>query len=221
MLNRSSFTQTLSEIEVIYVRQIVEIGELFGYESRNRFSIQTEDGREFGYCKEPKLDWQDSLARQYLGHWRNFDLVATDHLGQKCFRAHHPFRWFLRRLDLFSPGDRYLGSLQQRFAWWDRKFDFIDANGRTIANMSASIWKPWTFPVTQDSKKIAVIEKKWSGALKELFTDADNFRIRFFDSPVDSPVNSQLNSQLTNDRRLLVLVSAIFVDLLYFERRAR
>jgi len=207
-MNRISFKQTLSESEVIYVRQIVEIAELFGYESRNRFSIQAQNGREFGYCKEPKLDWQDAVARQFLGHWRDFDFIGTDHLGQKIFRAHHPHRWFLRRLDLFSPGDRYLGSLQQRFRWWQKEFDYLDPQGRAIATMTASLWKPWTFPVLRGAAKIAVIEKKWSGAMKELFTDADNFRIRFIDQ------------KLTDDQKLLLLVSAIFVDLLYFERHA-
>ena len=84
-MNRITFNQTLTESEVIYVRQIVEIAELFGYESRNRFSIQSQNGREFAYCKEPKLDWQDAFARQIFGHWRNFDLIGTDRLDRKSF----------------------------------------------------------------------------------------------------------------------------------------
>jgi len=207
-MNRKNFLQTLVEIEEVYVRQKVEIAELFGYESRNRYSIQTGDGREFGHCKEPRLDWQNALMRQFFGHWRTFDLIGTDHLGQNAFHAHHPHRWFMQHLDLFSSGDRYLGCLQQRFAWLEKKFDYIDAQGRTIATMTSPIWHPWIFPVNQGSRKIAVIEKKWSGALKEIFTDADNFRVKFIDP------------KLTSDQKLLLLASAIFVDFLYFERAA-
>lgn len=207
-MNRNSFLQNLIDADVVNVRQKVEIAELFSFESRNRFSIQTENGSEFGYCKEPKLDWQDALMRQFLGHWRNFDLVGTDNLGQKSFRAHHPHRWFLRHLDLYSPGDRYLGGLQQRFAWFEKRFDYLDAQGNTFATMNSPIWKPWTFPVTQGARKIAVIEKKWSGLAKEMFTDADNFRVRF------------IQPRLTGDQKLLILISAIFVDLLYFESKA-
>ena len=52
------------------------------------------------------------------------------------------------------------------------------------------------------------IRKRWSGGLKELFTDADNFAIELQPGPL-SPV----------ERRLL-LVAAIFVDLMFFERKA-
>jgi hypothetical protein len=68
--------------------------------------------------------------------------------------------------------------------------------------MTSPIWKIWTFPIKKGSRDVSVIEKKWSGLSKELFTDADNFRVRFTDT------------KLTADERLLLLAGAIFVDLL-------
>ncbi|MFM7601082.1 MAG: phospholipid scramblase-related protein [Pseudanabaena sp.] len=50
--------------------------------------------------------------------------------------------------------------------------------------------------------------KKWTGLSKELFTDADNFRVRFIDA------------KLTADEKLLLLAGAVFTDLLYFETKA-
>lgn len=96
------FATTLCAATEIYIRQQVEIGELFGYETRNRYSIQIQGGREFGYCKEPYLNWQDSLARIYFGHWRTFDLVATDQLHRPAFRVHHPWHWLLHRGQVFD-----------------------------------------------------------------------------------------------------------------------
>ncbi|PZO36251.1 MAG: hypothetical protein DCF19_21985 [Pseudanabaena frigida] len=42
------------------------MAEIFGFEKRNRYQIQTDDGQQFGYCTEPKLGFADAIMRQYL-----------------------------------------------------------------------------------------------------------------------------------------------------------
>ncbi|HBC43041.1 MAG TPA: hypothetical protein DCZ88_14440 [Pseudanabaena sp.] len=204
----STFLQALAQANAIYVRQKFEIAEIFGFETRNRYQIQTEDGQQFGYCAEPKVGFGDAIMRQFFGHWRVFNIVGTDMDNQQVFRAHHPFRWFFQRLDVFGAGDRPVGSLQQRFAWLNKKFDFLDTRGRVIMTMTSPFWKIWTFPIQKNGRDVSIIEKKWSGLSKEIFTDADNFRVRFIDG------------KLTADERLLLLTGAVFIDLLYFETKA-
>jgi hypothetical protein len=204
----SLFLQTLASADAIYVSQKFELAEIFGFETRNRYVIKTDDGQQFGYCAEPKVGFLDAIMRQFLGHWRVFNIVGTDMNNQQVFRAHHPFRWFFQRLDVFGAGDRPLGSLQQRFAWFTKQFDLLDTRGRVVMTMTSPLWKIWTFPIKKDNRDVSVIEKKWSGFSKELFTDADNFRVRFTDL------------KLTSDERLLLLASAVFIDLLYFETKA-
>ena len=53
-----------------------------------------------------------------------------------------------------------------------------------------------------------MIQKKWSGLLKEVFLDADNFSVQFKDST------------LSQNERSLVLAMSVFTDLQYFERKA-
>ncbi len=204
----SIFLQTLASANAIYVSQKFEIAEIFGFETRNRYLIKTDNGQQFGYCAEPKLGFGDAIMRQFLGHWRIFNIVGTDMDNQQVFRAHHPFRWFFQRLDIFGEGDRAVGSLQQRFAWFNKKFDFLDTRDRVVMTMTSPLWKIWTFPIKKGSREVSVIEKKWSGITKELFTDADNFRVRYTDL------------KLTADERLLLLAGAVFIDLLYFETKA-
>ena len=203
-----NFLQTLAQANSIYIKQKFEVAEIFGFETRNRYQIQSEDGLQFGYCAEQKLGLGDAIMRQFLGHWRVFNIIGTDIHNQQVFRAHHPFRWFFQRIDVFGAGDRQVGSLQQRFAWFNKKFDFLDTKGNLIMSMNSPFWSIWTFPVKKLSRDVAVIEKKWTGISKELFTDADNFRVRFSDS------------RLTADDKLLLLAGAIFIDILYFERKA-
>jgi uncharacterized protein YxjI len=204
----SMFLQTLTQANAIYIRQKFEIAEIFGFETRNHYQIQTDDGQQFGYCAEPKLDFADAIVRHFLGHWRVFNVVGTDMADRQVFRVHHPFRWFFQRLDIFGAGDRPVGSLQQRFAWLNKKFDFLDTRGRVLMTMTSPLWKIWTFPIKKGERDVSVIEKKWTGLSKELFTDADNFRVRLTDA------------KLTADEKLLLLASAVFVDLLYFETKA-
>jgi len=204
----SNFLHTLSQASAIYVKQKFELAEIFGFETRNRYQIQTDEGEQFGYCAEPKLGFLDAIMRQFLGHWRVFNIVGTDMANQQVFRAHHPFRWFFQRLDVFGAGDIAVGSLQQRFAWLNKKFEFLDTRGRVVMTMTSPFWKVWTFPIKKGEREVSVIEKKWTGFSKELFTDADNFRVRFTDL------------KLTADEKLLLLAGAVFVDLLYFETKA-
>jgi len=204
----SIFLQTLAQANAIYVRQKFEIAEIFGFETRNRYQIQTEDGQQLGYCAEPKVGFGDAIMRQFFGHWRVFNIVGTNMDNRQVFRAHHPFRWFFQRLDVFGAGDRPVGSLQQRFAWLNKKFDFLDTRGRVIMTMTSPFWKIWTFPIQKNGRDVSIIEKKWSGLSKEIFTDADNFRVHFIDG------------KLTADERLLLLAGAVFTDLLYFETKA-
>jgi len=204
----SKFLQTLATSSGVSIKQKFEALELFGFETRNRYQIYNDDGGIIGYCAEAKLGFGDMLLRQFLGHWRTFDIIGTDIHQQKIFRAHHPFRWLFNRLDIYGAGDRSVGSLQQRFAWFHKKFDFLDTQNRVVMTMTSPIWKFWRFPVERNGKNIALIAKKWSGLGKEMFTDADNFKITFIDQ------------SLTLDQKLLVLLSGVFIDIIYFETKA-
>lgn len=147
------------------------------------------------------------LALHFLGHWRRFDIAFFDGARQEAFRAHHPFRFFFQRLEV-SSGGRLVGALQQRFAFFTKRFDVLDANGNVVFEMKSGLFKLWTFPFFRGGQQVAVIEKKWGGSLTELFTDKDSFRVVF-------------DPSLTAEQRMLVLAAAVFVDLQYFERKAQ
>ena len=84
-----------------------------------------------------------------------------------------------------------------------------DAQGRVILEVSSPIWRIWTFEFRRQGKVVAAVKKRWSGALSEIFTDRDNFLVEF--SP-GLPIEEE---------RALVLAAAIFIDLQYFEAKAR
>jgi len=201
----NSFIQIIESSEIIQIKQVRELAELFGFETRNKYSIKDQNGEEFGFCAEQSKGFGGFVLLQFLGHWRTFDLIANDRTNSQVFRANHPFRWIFQRLDVYRHGGRLIGSFQQRFSIFSKKFDILDSNGHVVMTMNSPFFKFWTFPIQKNGRTVAVIEKKWSGLLQEAFTDADNFRLRFTD-------------RLSIDEKVLLLAGTIFVDLIYFEQ---
>ena len=195
-----SVVQQSSEIMIVQRR---EIAELFGIETRNKYSIEV-DGSPVAFAAEQGKGALAFLARMFFGHWREFEIHFFDNARQLVLRAVHPFRFFFQRLEVSDAGGRLLGAVQQRWAFFHKRFDVLDAAGRTLLRVSSPFWRPWTFAFERDQQALAYVEKKWSGMLREAFTDADRFRVAF-------PSN-----ELGTEERLLVLAAGIFIDLQYF-----
>lgn len=195
--------QNTSEIQVV---QRKELAELIGIETRNKYSIES-DGVAFAFAAEQGKGGLAFLARMVLGHWRTFEIHFFDAARNLVLRAVHPFRFVFQRLEVSDVQGRPIGIIQQRFSLFFKRFDVLDASGRVLLSVRSPLWRPWTFSLTRYDQEVARIEKKWGGFIQEAFTDADRFRILF------------LAPDLGLDERTLVLAGAVFVDLMYFERK--
>ena len=193
-----------AELMVVQKR---ELAEFFGVESRNKYVIEA-GGVPIAYAAEQGKGFLGTLARQFLGHMRSFEIAVFDMQRSLLFRAVHPFRFFFQRLDVVAHDGRPLGAIQQRFAIFSKRFDVMDAAGGVVLSVSSPMWKPWTFSFQRQGAEAARVEKKWAGLLREAFTDADRFRVSFPEA------------SLGGDARLLVLSAALFIDLQYFEKKA-
>lgn len=200
---------SLIQLDEIFVHQKFEGFELLGFETRNKYEILNSNNQPIGYAAEQKQGfWGGFVARQFLGHWRIFDVKFFDSQRQEVMLAHHPFRFYFERLEIQKPDGTPLGALQRRFSIFTKKFDLEDAHGNVVLEMRSPIWKMWTFPFYSKGNEVARIEKKWSGLLTELFTDKDIFRIVF------------VQNSLSDAVRWVILAAAVFVDLRFFETKA-
>lgn len=198
----------LATYHKLFVKQKHEMGELFGFETRNKYEVLSEAGQVIAYSAEQQKGFLGFLARQFLGHWRSFEIFFFTPDRKMFMKAIHPFRFFFQRLEIEDAQGKKLGALQQRFAILSKKFDIENESGMVLFEVSSPLWKPWTFPILKVGQEIASVKKKWSGGLTELFTDKDNFAIEYNDP------------SLSESHRLLILAAAMFVDLQYFERKA-
>jgi uncharacterized protein YxjI len=198
---------SLEGADELMVIQRKEIAELFGFETRNKYAIEAF-GTPLAFAAEQGKSALDFVARMFLGHWRRFEIHFFDTAHNVLFRAVHPFRFFFQRLEVWNAAGQLVGAIQQRFAFFSKRFEVHDAAGNAILSVSSPLWRPWTFAFQRNGVEVARIEKKWSGALREIFTDADRFRV------------VMPSRELRLEERILILAAAVFVDLQYFEKKA-
>ncbi len=210
MIHMSSsvpYDVSLTGHQKILVHQVHELGEWIGFETRNKYSILDEENRQIAYAAEQGKGILGFVLRQYLGHWRTFDVHFFTPDRFVFMVGHHPFRWFFERIELRDAQGKYLGAVQKRFSLLTKRFDIENERGATIMEVASPIWRIWTFTFMSRGRKVAEVKKKWSGILSEGFTDRDNFEVEFSEP------------SLGESERKVVMASAVFVDLLYFERK--
>jgi len=198
----------LSHHRQLLVKQRRELAEWFGFETRNKYEILTTGGQSFGFAAEQGKGILGLMLRQILGHWRSFELHFYSPDRQEFMRATHPFRWYFQELIVQDIQGRPLGRIVKRFAFFSKRFDVRDPMDQIIMEVSSPIWKIWTFPFMRQGRLAAVVKKKWAGLLNEAFTDKDSFSVEIEDA------------SLSEDVRRLVLAAALYIDLIYFEKKA-
>lgn len=204
----STFDSELDCAQGLVVAQRKELAELFGFETRNKYEIRSLSGQPVGFAAEQQRGFVGFLLRQNLGHWRSFELKIFDALRNPVLSAFHPFRWFFQCLIVTSAGGQPVGTIERRWSWLSKRFDVMDAQGNVLLTVESPIWHPWTFSFKRQGNIVAAVKKRWSGGLTEIFTDADNFAVQYEPGPLSSA-----------ERRLL-LAAALYIDLMYFERKA-
>ena len=201
-------TVDLSKHQNLLVKQRHEIAEFFGFESRNKYQVSDAQGQPILFAAEQSKGFFGFLMRYFLGHWRTFEVFFFNPQRHLVFQAKHPFRFYFKRFEIYDASGRFLGALQKRFSIFSKRFDVEDHRGMAIMEVSSPIWKIWTFPFKQNGKEVASIKKKWSGIFSEAFTDKDNFMVEFTEQ------------NLRNEERQVIVAAAIFVDMMYFEKKA-
>lgn len=131
---------------------------------------------------------------------------AARRSGLPTFTVQRPWTWFFSEADIVAPDGSVLGKVEQRWAWFNRKFTVTGRRGQEVAEIFGPLFHPWTFELRVGGRPVGKISKKWSGLLKEAFTDADTFGL-------------ELGMEMEADLRLVALGATFLIDFLYFEDR--
>ena len=191
----------------VLIRQIHEIAEWIGFETRNKYEILDEENKLIGFAAEQGKGFLGLIMRQFFGHWRTFEIFFFDNERRPVFKAIHPFRWFFQCLVVQNEVGKTLGIIESRFSLFFKSFVVMTPEHKLLLEVRSPVWKIWTFSFKFQNLEKAVVNKKWSGILSESFTDRDNFLVEFMDP------------KLTDLERNLVLAAGLFIDLQYFEKK--
>jgi len=197
--------EQLQALDSLAVKQKKEMGEILtGFETKNRYSVINPMGSELYFAEEVGGSF---LTRTFLKAARPFTIELNGSSGgQTVLTLKRPFRWFFYELSVYGSGGNLLGSIKRQFDLLRRVYSVMDANGQEMFQLFGPILHPWTFRIMKQGEEIGKITKKWSGMLKESFTDADNFGVMF---PAGIDVNQKA-----------VLLGAVFlIDFAHFENK--
>jgi len=195
--------EQLRELDRVMVRQEKEMGEvLSGFETKNRYRVLDPQGIEL--CQA--LEESSFSSRYFLHNSRPFKIHLMAQGGQQVLLLDAPFRFMFRKVDVFNSERQLLGTVEAKFSFLHRLYSVMDTSGRPVFEIKGPAFRPWTFLIKENGREIGKITKKWSGFLKESFTDADNFGLEF-------PVN------LDVPLKSLLLGALFLIDFCHFEGR--
>lgn len=203
-----SIEHAIKSQRALFVQQKKNWAEIIvDFETANRYAVMDEQKNILGMVAENGSGFFHIIKRWIFRSHRGFEASVVDNNGQVILSLARSFFFFFS--DLFvTCGDSKVGSIHRRFGIINKKYDLRGPNGETFATIKSPIWRLWTFPVldVKGIHKDASISKKWGGALQEVFTDADTFRVDFG------------NGHFTADQRALIFAAAISIDFDFFEK---
>ncbi|KAL4631489.1 phospholipid scramblase 2-like [Arapaima gigas] len=206
----------LTQIDQILIHQKVELLEAFiGFETNNQYEVKNSLGQKIYHAKEKN----DCCTRNCCGSLRSFDMKIKDNLGQEVIRLIRPFRcatcWCpccLQEMEVQAPPGTTVGYVTQDWHPFLPKFSIQNPSRETLLKLEGPCFAcnccgdvNFELKGKDGGKPIGRISKQWSGLLKEVFTDTDNFGIQF---PLDMDVKIKA-----------VLMGACFlIDFMFFEK---
>lgn len=216
MLNNDTGLLCLADVDQLFVKQKVELLEVVtGAETNNKYQIFDNTGREMFYAGEDN----DCCTRNVCGSKRPFDMKIIDRSGMEVIHLYRPlgcgsccFPCCLQSIEIHSPPGNIVGRVEQEWTCIIPQFKIKDAAGNVVLRIKgpcctmSCCGTDVEFQVLSADGTVEVgrISKKWSGLVREMYTDADNFGIRF---PADLDIKM----------KAVLLGACILIDFMYFE----
>jgi uncharacterized protein YxjI len=198
--------EKLSLISGLVVSQHKEWGEILtGFETKNRYAISDVSGSRLYLAAE---EAGSMLLRWFLKALRPFTIAVLTENGQVILRVVRPFRFYFHRAEVVDSQGQSIGVIERRFSVLRRIYSVLDTSGEEVFQLFGPLLHPWTFQIKNDGVEYGKITKKWSGLMKEGFTDADNFGVMF---PAEWDVKL----------KALFLGAVFLIDFVHFENKGK
>ncbi|XP_057595093.1 phospholipid scramblase 2 isoform X1 [Hippopotamus amphibius kiboko] len=214
-LNCPPGLEYLTQIDQLLIHQQIELLEvLTGFETNNKYEIKNSLGQRIYFAAEDT----DCCTRNCCGPSRPFTMRILDNMGREVITLERPLRctscYFpccLQEIEIQAPPGVPVGYVTQ--TWHpclpkftvqnERREDVLRITGPcVVCRCCADI--DFEIKSLDDKYVVGKISKQWSGLVRELFTDVDNFGIQF---PLDLDVKM----------KAVMLGACFLIDFMFFE----
>ena len=193
--------------QAIIVKQEVELSNiLVGIDNSNKYALYAPGGQKLGQSAESSGGVGGFILRQILNNARSAEIKLFSNEGEELAHIRKPLKIFYP--EIFAYVDGQVVGMAKRTSWFGRNYT-IGVKGVPQFTISSSLfqWKNFRFEVKRGGVTVATIMKRYEGALKMMFTQADTFTIEFHDA------------NLSLDERMALLATTFLIDYDCFEQR--
>ena len=198
--------QSLLMQQAIVVHQEVELTNvLVGIDKGNKYSLHAPNGQKLAQSAETG-GVGGFFLRQMFRNSRAANLKLFGMNGAEIAEMRKPFRFIFAEIAATIRGQEI--GRAKRLSWFGRDYG-ISVMGVPTFTISSSLlqWKNFRFNVMKGGVHVATIMKRYEGAMKMMFTQADTFTIEFHDS------------SLSLEERFTLLATTYLIDFDCFEQR--
>lgn len=177
------------------------------FKFENQYKIFNEDGHQIGSVQQKMSLGQKFLRMIISPSILPFKIEIYDEKEALIIQASRGWTFWMSKISIEDEQGVALGFIKQKFKLFSPKFEVLDSQNMKIAELSGD-WKAWDFQLKNtQGQTLAIIHKKWNGAMKEIFTTADKYKV-------------SIDAEIVNDiLKKIVLSSAITIDMVLKERK--
>lgn len=171
---------------------------------KNSYKVYDAQGQDIGMIKE-NLPASRMLLSLFVSKSNlPFELDFFNAEGRQIAAIKRGFTFFTSKCSVHDESGQIVGYIKQKFSL-KPKFTILNASEQEVAVIQGD-WIAWDFKISdKGGTQIGQVSKKWNGAMKELFTDADKYNVTLSPSVADENV------------RIAIVATAAAVDMILKE----
>jgi len=173
----------------------------------NEYQVLDQSGQDLGKVKE-RVSGGAAILRFFINKaMLPFKLEIVDTNEQVQATISRGFTFFMSKIQVTMPDGSHPFFIKQKFTFLKSNFQILDHQNQKIGEITGD-WKAWNFLITDISgREIGRVNKKWAGALKEIFTDADKYVVTFE------------KQDMEYHKKVAIVSAAITIDMVLKEKK--
>ena len=177
------------------------------FKFHNHYNVFDQTGFQTGKIVQRVSGWHKVLRLFMNKAMFPFFLEVIDNNEQVQVTIRRGWTFWMSKVTIADANGMVLGYIKQKFKFFKPTFRVLDASESEVGLITGD-WKAWNFEIKdQQGNVIGTINKKWAGAMKEIFTSADKYRV------------SVVPQYAEDTNKVIIVSTAIIVDMIMKESK--